>query len=192
MNNMIYSGNEITDIHYSGYTIVRAYGCDGELVFGEEPLPPTGMTGLKVSGITSNAGEFSKQCEESGLTANELLPHDMPNASAITRLEAGTCVYYIGNQSLANKENVQEIILPSSIVWFREYTFLAQDTSIQSLTIYAETPPTFLNYIEDEWEDIFGYRYPSSQAPEGFKIYVPSGSLNAYKTADGWSHMEDY
>lgn len=190
---MIYNENEITGLYYSGHTIVRAYGCNGELVFGDEPTPPTGMTGLKVSGLTSNAGAFSKECEEEEhLTAHELLPHDMPNASAITQLEVGTCVYYIGNQSLGNKPNVAEIILPSSIIWFREYAFLANNTNIQSLYIYATTPPRFLNYREDEWTDIFGYRYPSSLAPEGFKIYVPAASLTAYQTAEGWSHMADY
>lgn len=189
---MIYNNNEITAMTYSGYSIIRAYGCDGELVFGDEPTPPTGMTGYKVSGVTSNTGAFSKECEDEGLTANELLPHDMPSATAITKLEVGTCVYYIGYQSLMNKPNVSEIILPSSIVWFRDYGFLGNDTSIQRLYIYATTPPRFLNYTESELNDIFGYRYPSSQAPEGFKIYVPTASLTAYQTAEGWSHMADY
>lgn len=189
-----FENNNINEMHYSGYTIVRAYGCNGELVFGEEPPTPTptGMTGLKVSGTTLNTGDYSKQCEESGQTANELLPHDMPTASAITKVEVGTCVNLIGMQSLANKANVVEIILPSTIAYFREYEFLGRNTSIQNLTIYATTPQTFLNYVEDELEDIFGYRYPSSLAPSGFKIYVPSGSVNAYKTATGWSHMADY
>ena len=190
---MKYDNYNINTIYYSGYTIVRAYGCNGELVFGEEPpTPPVPPTGIKVSGTTLNTGDFSKECEESGITANELLPHDMPTASGITKVEAGECVNLIGIQSLSNKPNVVDIILPSTILNFREYKFLENDTSIQNLTIYATTPPQFLNYIEDEAEDIFGYRYPSSKAPSGFKIYVPSASLNAYKTAEGWSHMADY
>lgn len=189
---MNYNEHTINGLFYNGHIIKRAYGCDGHLVFGDEPTPPTGMTGLKVSGVTSNTGAFSKECEDEGLTANELLPHDMPSASAITQLEVGTCVYIIGYQSLMNKPNVSEIILPSSITWFRDYAFLGNDTSIQSLRIYATTPPRFRNYTESELNDIFGYRYPSSQAPEGFKIYVPTASLNDYKTAEGWSHMADY
>lgn len=188
-----FNNNDIKEMHYSGYTIVRAYGCNGELVFGEEPpTPPVPPTGFKVSGTTLNQGDFSKQCEESGQTANELLPHDMPTASIITKIEVGTCVNLIGTQSLANKPNVVDIILPSTITYFREYKFLVDDTTIQNLTIHATTPPQFLNYIEDEAEDIFGYRYPSSKAPSGFKIYVPTSSVNAYKTATGWSHMADY
>ena len=186
-----FDSHNINKIYYNGHEIKAAYGCNGELVFGEEPPTPTptGMTGLKVSGTTLYQGDFSKECE---ISNNELLPHDMPTASAITKVEVGTCVNLIGMQSLANKANVVEIILPSTILYFREYEFLGRNTSIQNLTIYAITPPTFLNYVEDEWEDIFGYRYPSSSAPAGFKIYVPSGSVNAYKTATGWSHMADY
>ena len=160
-------------------------------MFGEDtPTPtPTGMTGLKVSAATTNAGDYSKECESAG---GELISHDLPTASTILTIEVGTCVNIIASQSLSNKANVTSIILPSTIEYFRVYSFLTDNTSIQSLTIYATTPPTFLNYTEDEWQDIFGYRYPSSKAPEGFKIYVPASSVNAYKTATGWSHMADY
>lgn len=185
-----FNNYNITGMSYSGYSIIRAYACDGELVFGEEPPTPTptGMTGLKVSGLT-NSSSFSTQCTEGDI---ELIPHDLPTHSAITQMEVGTCVTIIGSNSLDEKQNVTEIILPSTIQWFRNYSFLIDDTSIQSLIIYATTPPRFQNYIEDEWTDIFGYRYPSSKAPAGFKIYVPSASLNAYKTAEGWNHMADY
>lgn len=36
---MIVNNNEITNVYYSGYTIVRIYGCGDELVFGNEPTP---------------------------------------------------------------------------------------------------------------------------------------------------------
>ena len=187
---MKYNGYDISKMYYSGYTVTAAYSCGGYKVFGEDtPTPtPTGMTGLKVSGTTTNVGNFSKECESD----SELTPHEMPGDSVITSIEVGTCVSIIGNNALRTKPNLLSIILPSTIEWIRNYTFLSDDTSIQTLTIYATTPPTFQNYTEDEWQDIFGYRYPSSKAPEGFKIYVPASSVNAYKTATGWSHMADY
>lgn len=187
-----YNNNNISEMHYSGFTIVRAYGCNGKLVYGEEPPTPptpTGMTGYKASGTTIDLGDFAVECEEGW---NELLSHDLPTASAITSIEVGTCINIIGSGALSYTSNVTSIILPATIEWLRNYTFLDGDTSIQSLTIYATTPPQFDNYVEDEWIDIFGYSYPSSKAPAGFKIYVPSESVNAYKTATGWSHMADY
>ena len=197
MNNMKYNGYDISKMYYSGYTVTAAYSCGGYKVFGDDtPTPPTptptGMTGLKVSAATTNAGDYSKECESGTLAGGELISHDLPTASTILTIEVGTCVNIIASQSLSNKANVTSIILPSTIEYFRVYSFLTDDASIQSLTIYATTPPTFLNYAEDEWRDIFGYRYPSSKAPEGFKIYVPASSVNAYKTATGWSHMADY
>ena len=194
---MKYNGYDISKMYYSGYTVTAAYSCGGYKVFGDDaPTPPTptptGMTGFKVSGTTQNLGDYSKECESGSLTAGELLPHDMPADSQMTKIEVGTCVNIIGNGALSNKANVVTIILPSTIEYSRGYGILSDDTSIQSLTIYATTPPTFLGYTEDEWYDIFGYRYPSSKAPEGFKIYVPANSVNAYKTATGWNHMADY
>lgn len=179
-------------MHYSGYTIVRAYGCNGELVFGEDAPTPTGMTGLKVSGTTL-AEPYAVECDD----YNTFLGHDIPQTArtaTVTKIEVGTCINTIGANSLNLVKTPTEIILPSTITSFGTYSFLSGNEVIQRLVIYATTPPRFSNYDEEtyEWEDIFGYRYPSSKAPEGFKIYVPAESLNAYKTAEGWSHMENY
>jgi len=187
---IINNNNEITEVYYKGHKIQQIVACNHQVYNNPSPPPtPTGMTGLKVSGTTTIYGNFSKECNN-----NELIPHDIevPSYSAVTKLEVGVCVNIIGYNTLLGEPNCNEIILPSTIQWIRDYSFLAGDTSIQRLIIYATTPPRFQNYVEDEWYDIFGYRYPSSAAPEGFKIYVPAASLNAYKTADGWSHMEDY
>lgn len=101
---MIYSGNEITDIHYSGYTIVRAYGCGGELVFGEEPPTPTGV---KFYGTFDDGGsDVQVDCNSSSaLTIDEittsLLEVGRTNYNHILTATIGDCVTELEHNLLA-------------------------------------------------------------------------------------------
>lgn len=72
---MIYNNNEITAMTYSGYSIIRAYGCNGELVFGDEPPTPPTPTGVKFFATFNDGGNnVQLNCNSSILlTSDELL-----------------------------------------------------------------------------------------------------------------------
>ena len=97
-----FNNNTITGLYYSGYTIVRAYGCGGELVFGEEPTPPTPTDGkLKytISGTT-----YVMPCDGNPLLTSLDISRDvysrglpLSDVSAITSVEVGSCVTTLDN-----------------------------------------------------------------------------------------------
>lgn len=69
--------------------------------------------------------------------------------------------------------NLSSLILPSTITQIATRAF-ARNSLLNSITIYAPTPPTF---ISNAFLNI----------AESFKIYVPAESVEAYKSASGWS-----
>lgn len=105
--------------------------------------------------------------------------------SNITRVEAwlrGTAIEYVyfprGVTSIAgsafrNCANLTITSLPDSITGIASYAFYSC-RSIRSLTVPIITPPTLGNHA-------FG--------DTSVKIYVPAGSVDAYKTA--WSEFAD-
>ena len=72
---------------------------------------------------------------------------------------------------------LESIILPSTLKEIGIFAF-GYSKKLKSVTCLAETPPTCI------WGLIL---YPFEGNDSDFKIYVPAGSLEAYKSADGWS-----
>ena len=67
------------------------------------------------------------------------------------------------------------VVIGSGVTTIEDGAFIFC-TSLQSVTIHATTPPS----ISKIWSYPFDY---TNNCP----IYVPSGSVNAYKAASGWS-----
>lgn len=68
--------------------------------------------------------------------------------------------------------------LPSSITKLSSYDTFSGCTNLQSITLYAETPPT-CQYIEPLW------------GCDSAKLYVPSSSVDAYKADSKWGYYAD-
>lgn len=112
-----------------------------------------------------------------------------------TTLTIGNNVTTIGDYAFCNCEALTSITIPNSVRTIGEHAFRAclYATSLtigsgvtyigdgafthtgvlQSITIYATTPPTLA----------YEYEFFSSNCP----IYVPCDSVDAYKSASGWS-----
>lgn len=75
--------------------------------------------------------------------------------------------------------NITSITIPSSVTSIEDYAFSGCD-SLTSVTMESAVPCTIGE------TSIF----PASN--DGFKIYVPYGSGDTYKNADGWSVYADY
>lgn len=83
----------------------------------------------------------------------------------------------IPNNCFVNADGLTDIELPTSITSIGNEAFKNCD-GLYSMTCLATTPPTL-------GSDAF------SGTNSNLKIYVPSGSVNAYKAASGWSNYAD-
>lgn len=79
----------------------------------------------------------------------------------------------IGMNAFCACEGLTSITIPNSVTSMGGYAF-AYCSNLTSVTINALTPPAL------DGEDTF-------DGTNNCPIYVPSGSVNAYKTAEGWS-----
>ena len=92
----------------------------------------------------------------------------------ITRVIINNGVTTIGNDAFLDCISLTSIIIPKDVTTIGEHAF--QDcNSLNEIYINNPIPPS----IRDEW-CFFGVNTSSC------KLYVPSGSENAYKSADGW------
>ena len=90
-------------------------------------------------------------------------------------------ITFVGQVAFAGCNNLVSLTLPSTLQEFGIYAF-AFISSLTSVTSLALTPPT-ASY--GQWLPPF-----QSEGPD-FKIYVPAESLEAYKSAVGWSTYAD-
>ena len=77
----------------------------------------------------------------------------------------------IGKGAFELCSNLESVDIPSTVVSFGSRAF-QNCTSLTKITIRVETPPSL--------EDLY-------TVPSGTTVYVPSGSVDAYKNAPGWS-----
>ena len=77
----------------------------------------------------------------------------------------------IGMQSFRAINALKVLVIPSSVTKIEDYAF-TYCRNLESITIEATTPPTLGSLV-----------FPTSSCP----IYVPAGSVDAYKNARNWS-----
>ena len=136
MPKIVYNNNEITDIHYSGYTIIKAYGCDGQLVYDSGYVPPT-PTGKKLTYVVGGS-EYSFNCDGSGVLGSDeirfdLIRHDL-KASGVTDVEIGTCVNTINTDAFNRYTSLSSVTIPNSVTTIGSDVFY-ECYSLSSITI---------------------------------------------------------
>jgi|LSQX01.2.fsa_nt_gb hypothetical protein len=95
------------------------------------------------------------------------------SCSMITSLTLPNNITSIGNQAIAYCSGINSITIPSSVTNIETQAFNFC-SNLQNVTVYAETPPVI-------GTSIFNGTHSN------LKIYVPSGSVDAYKLATNWS-----
>ena len=104
------------------------------------------------------------------------IPQYICYGHGISQIDIPNSVISIGERAFAKCERITEITLPSSIRQIFEYAFDANQI-VTNISCLATNPPILGN-------NVFGNR--SVQL-----IRVPMSSVEAYKTADGWSRYAD-
>ena len=95
------------------------------------------------------------------------------NCTSLTSVNIPDSVTSIGEQAFYNCAALTSIDIPDSVTKISNQAFL-QCTSLTSVTVRATTPPTLASNA-----------FNSTHA--NLVIYVPAASVDAYKSASGWS-----
>ena len=108
---------------------------------------------------------------------------DAFNGNQLTNITIPNGVTSIGYDAFSDNP-LTNITIPNSVTTIgdRAFGYVLKHTSTvnRTVTIYAVTPPVITRYKSFPYSGIFGSHNPN------LKIYVPAGSLTAYKTAEGW------
>ena len=143
----------------------------------------TSLTSVTIgSGVTSISSNAFRYC--SGLT-NVDIPNGVTtigtnafrNCTSLTSCTIGSGVTIINSYAFYSGTSLTNVTIPSGVTSIGSYAFNGC-SGLTSVTINATTPPSL------------GYGAFSNTpiASGNGYIYVPSGSVNAYKSASGWSN----
>ena len=114
----------------------------------------------------------------SGVT--DIYDEAFSGCTSLSSCTMGSGVTSIGNSAFRSCSSLASITIPSGVTSIGSYAFGGTNLSLHNVYVKATTPPTAGEYI-------FGSTYSSS-----LRIHIPSGTLNAYKNANGWSTYRNY
>ena len=127
-----------------------------------------------------------EQCEQDPIACHELTPQQIiQRIGLLKEVIIGDCIHVTNSSTFDGEYNLEKLTVPSTFTAFKCIP-LKGCTSMKELVINATTPP----YIQ------YGYLFELDpfdveQIPANFKIYVPSESVNTYKTDTTWSRYEN-
>ena len=178
------NNKQITEVYLGNSSITEVYIGD-ELVFGYEI--PSG--GTKYVWNYDSKPTVSAECDSSSTVYSGDLRYNYSLISA----EIGSCVKHLGGNLFNSCSKLSAITIPDTIQTIGVGTFQScpkmtsyefssrlseigdsafrSNTYLTSITFHSTTPPTIGSYV--------------FMGCDNLTIYVPSESLNAYKTA--WS-----
>ena len=114
-------------------------------------------------------------CTEIPSAVTSIADYAFRHLNGIKDIALPNAVTSIGKNAFFSCTALRTVSIGSGITNIGDNAF-SQGNALESLTINATTPPTIGTSII--------YRYKN---PEDIKIYVPSGSVDTYKAAEGWS-----
>lgn len=113
---MKFNEHQITNLYYNNHQIVRVYGCDGRLVYGSEPVPPStdGKFQYTLSGST-----YTIPCNSSSALdkINDIIT-SLPSGARSTDITdgiVGDCVTTINNNCFNQSTNLTSLTISSSV-----------------------------------------------------------------------------
>ena len=168
IGNYAFADNQLTSV-----TIPNSVTSIGQSAFESNQL-----TSVTIPNRVTSIGQ-------SAFSSNKLTSVTIPNSvtsigqsafyfNQLTSVTIPNSVTSIGQIAFSSNK-LTSVTIPNSVTSIGEYAFA--NNKLTSVTIHAVNPPT-------ADRGIFGYN-------SSLKIYVPVQSVNAYKTAEGWSEYAD-
>lgn len=99
--------------------------------------------------------------------------------TGLTSITIPNSVSAIGNRAFLDCTALTSIIIGNSLTKLN-YQILANCTSLTAINIAVETPPSFV-----------AADFPFYNTPNLANIFVPTGTVDTYKAATGWSNYAD-
>lgn len=143
------------------------YGCSGMTSF----TIPNNVTSIGYSAFSSCTSLAAITIPNSVTTIGQTAFSD---CSRLTSITIPGSVTTIGDSIFDNCTSLNTVTIVSQSLTMGDY-IISGCTSLASLTMMATTPPSM------------GWLYSTPPEMPLFNIYVPSGYVNTYKAASGWS-----
>ena len=161
--------SKISNIDLNGVTLIGDYAFGGTSGYTSITIPPSVTTFgrsafYEVSGLNSVTIDYA---------SNATLGKNQFMDLSITSLTIGSHPTSIGDSMFQKCTKLTTLVIPSNISSIDGSAFYGC-SGLTSITVESATPPTLGSIV-------FG---STNDCP----IYVPSGSVNAYKAASGWSN----
>lgn len=167
INNAFGSCN-ISNIDLNGVTQIGKYAFYNAKGFTSITVPS--------SVTTFNTYAFNKASSLNSVTidyaSNATIGAAQFEESSVTSLTIRSHPTSIGNSMFYGCTGLTSLVIPSNISSIIDYAFYGC-SGLTSITVESTTPPTLRRYVFDN----------TNNCP----IYVPSGSVDTYKTATNWS-----
>lgn len=142
----------------------------------------TSLTSVDISSLTGEIPELAfNSCPLTSINIPNTITqigNNAFNSSNITQLTIPNGVTILGNNAFRSSVQLNSIVLPESLQQIKSGCF-SFVTYIQSITIYATTPPE----VEDN--------NSLPQLNNNIRVYVPSESVESYKVASHWHSYSD-
>ena len=153
---------------FSSYTDdIYAIGAEVPIKFKCKFNDNTYYTKYETIGGNSHVGEIYSAHTTVNIKQSNIVGIEIGNATTTI----GDYTFQNGNSFGGKYNNVKYVTIPSSVTKIGISAF-AGCTSLEKVTIYSTVPPNIKDFVFGE-----------STCP----IYVPAASVDAYKSASGWS-----
>lgn len=152
--------------------------CDSSSAITQNEITLTDLVSVEIGNCVTNIGQSTFQ------DCSSLTSIDIPNSvtslgngafyscGSLTSIDIPSGVTSIGDEAFTDCISLTSCTIGSSVTSIGDNAFMYCD-GLTSLTVNATTPPTL---------GFFAF-FSTNECP----IYVPAGSVNAYKAASGWS-----
>ena len=180
VNDWLYNSNPIKKLYYNGAMRYRRFVANGS------PTPPSFDGKWKATyqdgHVTSAECDSSSEIRNSEINKTNLVSVEIGDCvtsisylvfnycSSLTSVTIPNSVTSIGEQAFIACTSLTSVTIPNSVISINQYAFY-WCRSLTSITVNATTPPTLIG----------GSAFNGTNCP----IYVPSASVEAYKSA--WS-----
>ena len=164
-----FGNSTISNIDLNGVTLIGDFGFSYTSGYTSITIPPSVTTFGQyafnsVSGLNSVTIDYA---------SNATLGSYQFGGLSITSLTIGSNPTSIGQGMFQKCTKLTSLVIPSNISSINNFAF-SGCTGLRSITVHSTTPPTLGTGVFDN----------TNNCP----IYVPSGSVDAYKAASKWSN----